>query len=744
MKYLLNWSGNFIIISASVLCTMGALISAFSFNVDIHTLSVVCLTTVVALSAFITIWRGKGVLLLIFPAMAAIAWNLDDIIRGAKWVAFFITNEYSKWLSVSVLFPGVSATAYEQTLFFAAAGTLLAFMISVALCSRSSASLIISFTAPSVSLTLILTEYHANYYFLLGLVAIYLTLIITSALHPPVVSLYGTAHRVQGRLTEQDDANSSFHEHQKGRAIFFALAITAIIMGITYLAAPPDSQRRGELAILVDSHVRGISERVGVSISNADIGWPETFTGIWRFNTRNVAVADAGRRIITDRGLLEINSTHAGTFYLRGYSMQFFDGRTWSYNPDMSMNHYHEEELSMLLPRTIAEATGRYHPDSLPLQVSMAVKTTGDSSYIIYQPYYTYAVYLYGHDIVTYIAGFYHMANNIFDLASALPPGTIDGHFDELNMLIARTYTQIDSSTAHGLRELAAAQGISANAPRALIADQVAEYVSSAARYTLSPHIIPRDEDFAIYFLEYSREGYCIHFATVATLMLRSLGVPARFTSGFTVTVPEDMVGEIVVITDRQAHAWVEVYYDDIGWVYLEVTPASWASGVPGRLQHSTSEAGPAPGGTGQPEPGRASAPPSSPRHDEARNDSESQPGNEHGPGNVFSIVIFITICALLLFLYRFIAFKLRKKGFTQEDTNAAVIYAWGYISRLARNNPPPDKIHELAFKARFSQHRISEDERDMAISYATRLSREVINSKGLVGRLWLKHVWRL
>ena len=709
MKRLLTWAGYFIIISAAVFCTMGALISAFSFSVDIRTLSVVWLATAFALSTSATLWRGKGILVLAFPAMAAIIWKLTDIIEGAKWAAFFITNEYSKWLLVSVLFPGAEASAYELTLFFAAAGTVLAFLLSVAVFLRSSASLTISFTAPPVSLTLILIEHHSDFYFLLGLIAVYLTLIISSALHP-------------------DDVVKS------GRAIIFALFITAMIMGVAYLAAPPDSQRRGELAILVDSRVRNISERAGVTISNSGIGWPETFTGAWRFNTNNVAVADAGRRIITDRNLLEINSSQAGTFYLRGYSMQLFDGREWSNNPDISV--YHEEEISMMIPVTIAEIYGQHHPDDLPATVSMVVTMTGDSSNIIYQPYYTYDAYPFDG---FYFLDFYHLGNSIFDMAFALPPDTIYVP-EELNMLITRIYTQVNNSTAEGLRDLAAQNGISANADRAIIANQVAEYISSAARYTLSPHIIPKDEDFALYFLESSREGYCIHFATAATLMLRSLDVPARFTSGFTVTIPEGRVGQDIVITDRQAHAWVEVYYNDVGWVHLEVTSASPVSGVPERLPHSIPAVSSAPEPSDQPESSPESTSPPTPRYG-ADTGSQEQPSFESSDRNVWIIILCIAVCALSLFLCRIIVRKLRKRGFAQADTNAAVIYAWHYISRLTRRKKPPEEINELAFKARFSQHRISEDERNLVINYAAKLTEETISSKGLLERFWLKYV---
>ena len=68
-----------------------------------------------------------------------------------------------------------------------------------------------------------------------------------------------------------------------------------------------------------------------------------------------------------------------------------------------------------------------------------------------------------------------------------------------------------------------------------------------------------------------------MHFASAAALLLRELGVPARYVSGYMVNralfeVADDTSAHATV-TDYTAHAWVEVYLDYIGWIPLEVTP---------------------------------------------------------------------------------------------------------------------------------------------------------------------------
>jgi transglutaminase-like putative cysteine protease len=81
-------------------------------------------------------------------------------------------------------------------------------------------------------------------------------------------------------------------------------------------------------------------------------------------------------------------------------------------------------------------------------------------------------------------------------------------------------------------------------------------------------------------FVERSRAGYCQHFAGAMALMLRYLGVPARVAVGFSSgTYNTDRRRWIV--TDHDAHAWVEVWFDGYGWLPFDPTP----SGRPERGQ---------------------------------------------------------------------------------------------------------------------------------------------------------------
>jgi len=106
-------------------------------------------------------------------------------------------------------------------------------------------------------------------------------------------------------------------------------------------------------------------------------------------------------------------------------------------------------------------------------------------------------------------------------------------------------------------------------------------YLKSNASYNLDVPNTPKGEDFIEYFLFESHEGYCAHFASAAVMILRYLGIPARYAAGYAVP-PGDFERNgdgaySAVVLDRQAHAWAEIYLDGIGWVPVEMTPGAVA-----------------------------------------------------------------------------------------------------------------------------------------------------------------------
>ncbi|MBN2471933.1 MAG: transglutaminase domain-containing protein [Anaerolineae bacterium] len=69
------------------------------------------------------------------------------------------------------------------------------------------------------------------------------------------------------------------------------------------------------------------------------------------------------------------------------------------------------------------------------------------------------------------------------------------------------------------------------------------------------------------------RRGYCNYYASAMTMMLRSVGVPARMAAGFSQGEWSD-TSQGYLVRERDAHTWVEVYFPGFGWVEFEPTAA--------------------------------------------------------------------------------------------------------------------------------------------------------------------------
>lgn len=70
-----------------------------------------------------------------------------------------------------------------------------------------------------------------------------------------------------------------------------------------------------------------------------------------------------------------------------------------------------------------------------------------------------------------------------------------------------------------------------------------------------------------------AKEGFCERYATTMVILLRQMGVPARYVVGYLPGISE-VPGEFVV-TGSAAHAWVEVWFNGFGWVRFDPTPGT-------------------------------------------------------------------------------------------------------------------------------------------------------------------------
>jgi len=77
------------------------------------------------------------------------------------------------------------------------------------------------------------------------------------------------------------------------------------------------------------------------------------------------------------------------------------------------------------------------------------------------------------------------------------------------------------------------------------------------------------DQDGVDYFLFEEKQGYCSYYASSMVVLLRAVGVPARYVEGYSRGQP---VQGVYRILEKDSHAWPEVFFPGYGWVEFEPT----------------------------------------------------------------------------------------------------------------------------------------------------------------------------
>ena len=99
------------------------------------------------------------------------------------------------------------------------------------------------------------------------------------------------------------------------------------------------------------------------------------------------------------------------------------------------------------------------------------------------------------------------------------------------------------------------------------------DFLKTKYSYTLNLTGYPGKDPLA-HFLFETRAGHCEYFASAMTVMLRTLGIPAREVNGFLPGEYNDLGGDYIVRAS-DAHSWVEAYFPGNGWVVFDPTPAA-------------------------------------------------------------------------------------------------------------------------------------------------------------------------
>ena len=423
-----------------------------------------------------------------------------------------------------------------------------------------------------------------------------------------------------------------------------------------------------------------------------------------------------------------------GSLYFRGRSYGEYNGTSWS----AAVENTHGQALSF-----VAQGIA-----PMPETITGAFQLRSPTAYdVLYLPYYSISgaqsdVSVPAESYSSYSGTYYLSSIGADSLApSVVFPAELASEELRYRDYAHSYYTRLPDSTRSALQQICSSMDWSAG--QSGILWRVAEYVRVQGIYDVNVAPYPSD-DYAVYFLTQSHTGYCIHFATAAVALYRTLGIPARVCEGYLVnnTAP----GSSVKVTGADAHAWAEVYVDGLGWVPVEVT----ASAAEGEYQPSEGSVAPTPDAlpsdpleqTPPPEQGEAETP--SETNPDEPGSTPALPANrpgETGPGTTASArqpmspalramlmgLVALAALAALIFGRYLILRKLLQARLCDPDGKKRCVNFYRQAERVLRyGGEMPSELQQCAEKARFSQHEISEEELQRCAAQLEELTRSV------------------
>lgn len=149
---------------------------------------------------------------------------------------------------------------------------------------------------------------------------------------------------------------------------------------------------------------------------------------------------------------------------------------------------------------------------------------------------------------------------------------------------VRERYLQLPANLPARVRAEAARVIAAANAETPY--DQAIAIEAYLRRLTYSEDIPPppSNADLVDWFLFEQQAGYCDYFASAMVVMLRSVGVPARWVRGYA-SGDFDPEEGVYIVRENVAHSWPEVYFPGVGWERFEPTAASYTSAPQRPLQ---------------------------------------------------------------------------------------------------------------------------------------------------------------
>ena len=142
-------------------------------------------------------------------------------------------------------------------------------------------------------------------------------------------------------------------------------------------------------------------------------------------------------------------------------------------------------------------------------------------------------------------------------------------------------YLQIPLYGHESAKTLAQDWSMNLGSPQKIIQAALTFFRQKDFTYTLNPPLLTKDP--IDQFLFETRQGYCEHFASAFAVLMRAAGIPARIIGGY-LGGEVNPYGDYLIVRQADAHAWVEVWLQDRGWIRVDptavVAPARLAQGM--------------------------------------------------------------------------------------------------------------------------------------------------------------------
>lgn len=551
-----------------------------------------------------------------------------------------------------------------------------------------------------------------------------------------------------------------------------AALITVSAMVINTLQPVPSDQIQKATSLLPD-----LSSRRDASISGVEFAEQEDLSKLDSLN-------------LSEDEELRVSSDQTGGIYLKDSVYTVFNGTTWQKKNILWEDSFTEREVfgnpffenypmdgveitanTMRIRETIARERVLY-PYNIETNTNdffAHYSTPGDDSLTRLQETGDYGFSYYNQPSFTYLK----------DGMSVEREGY---YLDDYNTRIREQYLQLPDNLTDYTKTEKAFSGIREGAAASKVAEVIQNYFAEwKGRYTTTNGKYTADKDYLRWFHD-KREGWCIHYATAATLMLRQLHIPARLVTGYKFYMPENPDGTLTGMSVKQKsrHAWAEYYDEDGGWTPLDVTPGQGdnaATVAPGKPEASTaadSTQSTAPAKT-QPSEQVTEAATTQPSSTGTAAQSQTEPDiqpttarqatvpaegsgeppsekrgsheNDRPPDLTWLIVtLLILLClalaVLTVVLRRRLIISRRAARFASPDRKERAVCAFRHLQRMDKylNRSIVSQMQPLAEKAVYSRQGISESEWQTLYENVKKAERLVSDGAGRLKRIWLRY----